>query len=136
MRLVDYPIQVTMPVAWGQMDAFGHLNNTAYFRFFEDARIACFQAIGLHAHMEQTGEGPILARTSCVYQVPITFPDTVVSATRIVDLAEDRFTMEYALFSEKHGLAAHGDGRIVFLDYKSGQKVPLSSAIREAIAAL
>jgi len=136
MKLEDFPVHVTMPVAWGQMDAFGHLNNTAYFRFFEDARIACFEAIGVNAHMKSEGEGPILARTSCVYRLPVTFPDTVIAATRIVDLGEDRFTMEYAVFSEKLGLAAHGDGRIVFLDYQSGEKVPLPPAIREAIATL
>jgi len=136
MTLDDFPIHVRMPVAWGQMDAFGHLNNTQYFRFFEDARIACFERIGVNANMERTGQGPILARTSCVYRQAVTFPDEVVSATRIRDLGDDRFTMDYAIFSERLGLAAHGEGRIVMVDYKSGAKVPIPKAIREAIAAL
>jgi len=136
MKPERYPISLTMPVAWGQMDAFGHLNNTVYLRFFEDARIACFEAIGLNAHMQASGEGPILARTTCVYRRAIVFPDTVVAATRIIDLEEDRFTMEYAVFSEKLGLAAHGDGRIVMLDYGRGEKVPVPPAVRAAIMAL
>ncbi|MDF1563999.1 MAG: thioesterase family protein [Deltaproteobacteria bacterium] len=135
-RLEDYPIRVEQPVAWGQMDALGHLNNTVYFRFFEDARMAAFEAIGLNAHMEATGEGPILAKTSCVFRAPITWPDRITVGTRIVDLGEDRFTMEYAIFSEAKGLAAIGDGRIVLLDYATGEKVAVPPAIREAIEAL
>ncbi|MDX1819094.1 MAG: acyl-CoA thioesterase, partial [Marinobacter sp.] len=30
---------ITMPLRWGDMDAYGHANNTVYFRFFEEARI-------------------------------------------------------------------------------------------------
>ena len=35
----DYPVAVELPVAWGDMDAFGHVNNTVYIRWFETARI-------------------------------------------------------------------------------------------------
>jgi acyl-CoA thioesterase FadM len=26
----DFPVQIRMPVAWGHLDAFGHVNNTVY----------------------------------------------------------------------------------------------------------
>jgi acyl-CoA thioesterase FadM len=42
-----YPVVIEVPVAWGEMDAFGHLNNIVYFRYFESARIAYFHKIGL-----------------------------------------------------------------------------------------
>lgn len=41
--LADYPVIATFPIAWGDMDAFQHVNNTRYFRYFEDARIAYFE---------------------------------------------------------------------------------------------
>ena len=28
-----------LPVAWGEQDAFGHLNNVVYFRYFENVRM-------------------------------------------------------------------------------------------------
>ena len=40
--LQGYPVTVEIPVAWGDMDAYGHVNNTMYFRYFETARIAYF----------------------------------------------------------------------------------------------
>ena len=136
MQLTDFPIQVRMPVAWGQLDAFGHVNNTVYFRWFEDARIALFEAAGLLGHMERTSHGPILARTQCVFRQALGFPDTVVACARVSDLGVDRFTMEYAVFSDAKGLAAHGDGRIVMLDYASGAKVPLPEALLTALRGL
>ena len=31
-ELHDYPIVYVQPVAWGDMDAFNHVNNVAYYR--------------------------------------------------------------------------------------------------------
>ena len=36
--LTDFPTTVTLPVQWGDQDAFGHVNNTVYLRWFESAR--------------------------------------------------------------------------------------------------
>ena len=30
----DYPVAVELPVVWGEMDAFGHVNNIVFFRYF------------------------------------------------------------------------------------------------------
>ncbi len=132
----DYPVHVTMPVAWGQLDAFGHVNNTQFFRFFEDARLAYFDRTGISERMKATGVGPILARTSCVFRKPLGYPDQVTCCARVTDVGDDRFTMEYAIFSSAVGLAATGDGRIVMLDYATGAKTPLDDDVRAAMDAL
>src|SRR5687767_1167703 len=54
-------VTVEIPVQWGDMDAFGHVNNTVYFRWFESARIAYFEKIGLNERMRRDRKGPILA---------------------------------------------------------------------------
>ena len=33
-----------IPIRWGDMDAMGHVNNTVYFRYMEQARICWFDA--------------------------------------------------------------------------------------------
>jgi acyl-CoA thioester hydrolase len=136
MVMDEYPVQVRFPVAWGQLDAFGHLNNTVYFRFFEDARVEAFRRIGVLDHMDRTGIGPILARTSAVFRQAVGFPDTVTCCARICDVGEDRFTMEYAVFSDELGLVAHGDGRIIMYDYAKSEKAPLPDVMTRAIEAL
>ena len=59
----EYPVVLNQDIIWGDMDAFGHINNSVYFRYFEDARIAYFDQIGVHEHKKQFGVGPILATT-------------------------------------------------------------------------
>ena len=135
--LADYPVTIEVPVAWGEMDAFQHLNNVVYFRYFESARIAYFGAIEVLSVMEETGVGPILAETRCRYRIPLTYPDTVKVGARVSELAPQGFLMQYAVASRRHGkIAAEGDGRIVTIDYAGGGKAPVPAIVRERIQAL
>ena len=45
--LAGYPSIVRMPIHWGDQDAFGHVNNTIFLRWFEDGRIAYLTRIGM-----------------------------------------------------------------------------------------
>ncbi len=129
--LTGYPIAVQTPLTWGQMDAFAHVNNTQYFRWFEDVRMAYFQACGIFDHMSEHHVGPILAHTQCRFMAPLSFPDTVHVGTRIEDMGDDRFTMVYRVVSEAGNLvAAEGDGRIVMFDYAAKAKAPVPDYIR------
>ena len=135
--LEGFPVVLQFPVAWGDMDSFGHVNNTVYFRYFEHGRIACFGRLGVMEVMKSTGVGPILAHTSCRFRVPLSYPDTVHIGTRIDDVGDDRFVMHYRVVSERHGaVAAEGDGRIVMFDYQGQTKAALPGVLRERIAAL
>ena len=42
---MGYPLAMTFPVLWGDMDALGHVNNVRYFRWYESARIALFEKL-------------------------------------------------------------------------------------------
>ena len=135
--LRDFPVTIRIPVAWGEMDAFQHVNNVVYFRYFESARITYFDAIEIMNVMETTGVGPILAETRCRYRIPLTFPDTVTVGVRVSALAPQGFAMQYAVTSRRHGkLAAEGEGRIVTIDYNGGGKTDLPKVVRERILSL
>jgi acyl-CoA thioester hydrolase len=92
--LSGFPVIVEVPVAWGDMDAFGHVNNTMFFRYFETARIAFLDRIGFRG---ENGIGPILASTQCRFRRPLAFPDTVLVGARVSETTDDRFTHEYRL---------------------------------------
>src|SRR5271170_2237516 len=115
------------------MDAFGHVNNAVYFRWFESARIAYFERIGLNERMKRERVGPILARTSCDYEKPLAFPDTIRASASIVKLGTTSLVMEYRVTSALHGDAARGEGVVVLVDYEKGAKVPLDEALRARI---
>jgi len=131
------PFQVAIDVAWGDMDAFQHVNNIIYLRWFENARIYYFMRTGFIDHMEATGVGPILAESRCRYRVPVTFPDRVTVTVSARDVGEDRFIMDYRLYSEKHHcLVAEGEGTIVCYDFRAGAKTKLPDDVKQAMEAL
>ena len=135
--LAGYPVILAIPVAWGEMDAFQHVNNIVYLRYAESARIAYLEQAGLNETMQGTGIGPILASINCRYLFPVTYPDTVRVGTRVTEVGADRFTVHFRIVSTRHGrVAAQGDSVIVSYDYGAGAKTPLPAAMRAAILAL
>ena len=135
--LVGCPVVIDIPVAWGEMDSLRHVNNIVYFRYFESARIAYFEKLGLWDFMNQTGIGPILASIQCKFKIPLTYPDTVSVGTRIPRIEGDRFVMEYRAVSHKaQATAAEGEGVIVSYNYRENKKVPLPEELKQRILAL
>ncbi len=131
----DYPVRIDIPVAWGDMDAFQHVNNTVYFRWMESGRIAYFNRMAVPGFRDMSGVGPILGSTQCRYRIPLTFPDTVTVASRIVSVEEDRMTMEQIVVSHQHAaVAAIGSGVIVTFDYVAGRKAPMPELVRTRVA--
>ena len=132
--LKEYPVIIDIPVAWGDMDAYQHVNNTIYFRYMETGRIAYFDLIEMPAIRKQYNVGTILHSTNCRFRIPLTFPDTVSVGTRAVDIQDDRFTFESTIVSLQHQkVAAYGAGIVVCYDYGAQRKTSMPQALREQI---
>ncbi len=126
----QYPFNIERYVEWAEMDAFQHVNNTVYFRYFERVRFEYFETVGLTNAVENRGIAPILASTQCRFKLPLSYPDNIVIGTYITDLQPDRFLMKYAIYSLKHKrVAAEGDGLIVSYDYGKGEKAAIPETI-------
>lgn len=135
--LQEYPVVIEIPVAWGEMDAFGHVNNAVYFRYFETARSVYFEQSGMFQLMKETGEGPILAAINCRFKLPVVYPDKLLVGVRVVSVEDDRYTINHRVVSTQHNrVAAEGDGLIVNYDYRAGKKMRLSAAMRRAMNAV
>ena len=135
--LASCPVVIEIPVAWGEMDSLRHVNNVAYFRYFESGRIAYFEKLGVWEFMNQTGIGPILASIQCKFKIPLTYPDTLYVGTRVSRIEEDRFVMEYYAMSHKvQATAAEGEGVIVSYNYHENKKTPLPEELKQRIRAL
>ncbi len=130
-----YPFHVPIAVAWGEMDALQHVNNVVYFRYFETARIAFFQALNLMDALQQAGIAPVLSETRARYRRPVTYPDSLLVGARITRLGEDRLTMEYAVFSQQQQtVTTLGEAEIVAFDARAGGKCAIPDALREQLA--
>jgi acyl-CoA thioester hydrolase len=136
VALGSFPVKLEHRVAWGEMDAFGHVNNANYLRWFESARIAYFEKIAM-SRSPQDGSPwvPILARATVDFRKPVTYPDTLTLEATVTKFGNTSFTMAYRATSASIGLVAEGEGIVVVLD-GAGQKMQLPDALKRAIETL
>jgi acyl-CoA thioester hydrolase len=135
--LPNFPIVIQVPTAWGEMDSYGHVNNIVFFRHFESVRIALLDHIGFRDPGLNGGVGPILHSTQCRFRRPLTYPDSLQVGARVTDVAADRFTMEYRIFSLRlRESAADGSGVIVAYDYTRMEKAALPQRVQQRITEL
>jgi acyl-CoA thioester hydrolase len=100
-------------IRWGDMDAMGHVNNTVYFRYMEQARIAWFESLVPRA--DAWGEiSIVIVNASCNFRRPINYPGTV--EVRVLAGAPGKSSVPtfYELLLEDE-IYADGEATVVFL---------------------
>jgi acyl-CoA thioester hydrolase len=135
--LAGYPVVVEQAVAWGEMDAYQHVNNVVYFRYFENSRLEYFRRLDWLAMQNDIGVSPILASTHARFRKPLTYPDDILIGARISEVGVDRLTMEHRIISRRlNAVVTEGEGIIVTFDYARGVKAPVPDELRRRIAEL
>lgn len=133
------PVTLSIPVAWGEMDALGHVNNVAYFRYLESSRVEYLRRLGFGRLPGGTtpGIGFILQSAQCRFRRPVVYPDTLRVTARCTQIATDRFTLSHEIISTTlNDTAALGQGTIVCYDYAKAAKVAIPPELRAAIESL
>ncbi len=128
---------LTLPLLWGDMDAFSHVNSTRYFCWMEASRIAYLELVGMGESMQQSGWGPILAAANCNYRRQVTYPDTIFVGARVREVGRSSVAIEHRLLSKQLGMiCAEGESKIVMFDYNNQQPMRVTDEIRAAIDAM
>ena len=132
-ELAHYPIIHHQPIHWGEMDAFNHLNNVVFYRYAESARIGYLQALGMFDGSMVT----VLAQSSCQYQRPVIYPDTLLLGVRCQRLGNTSIVIEYSYYSTaQQAVVATADAVIVRLESDGKTKLPWTFEERERLLAL
>lgn len=135
--VVGFPVVVRQAVVWGEMDAYQHVNNVVYFRFFENARLEYFRRLDWFAYEKETGIGPILAATQARFRKPLTYPDNILITGRIKEIGEDRFIMEHLVVSQRMAaISTEGTGTVVAYNYRENKKAHIPDELRRRIREL
>jgi len=129
---MNFKLKTEQAVAWGDMDVFGHVNNTVYLKYFESARVKYFDAIPELAGF-QGAEIPVLANISCSFKKPVVYPDTLTVNVGVTKLGHASIQMSCEMISPKVGLAAIAECVIVLVDVKKGHSVRIPNEWRAAI---
>ena len=110
-------------IRWGDMDAMNHVNNTIYFRYMEQARIAWVARL-IGALDASCAEGPLIVNASCTFKRPLTAPGTVEVRMYLADPGRTSIGSYYELYVDS---VMHADGasRMVWMDLQANRPKPL-----------
>jgi acyl-CoA thioester hydrolase len=124
---------VRIPIRWGDMDAYGHVNNTVYFRYMEQARVEWLEQAGYACNARQ--EAPVIVNASCTFLVPLTYPGTVEVRMFAGHVGRSSVATYYEMRVDgADALCAEGAAKVVWMDPATGKSVPLPAALRRLVA--
>ncbi|KAI1746303.1 thioesterase-like superfamily-domain-containing protein [Xylaria scruposa] len=125
-------------VVWGEMDSFGHVNNTIYFKYAESARVNWILRYASldPKHREVWNElmkpkniGLIMKSIKADFKFPMTAPDTISVYHRLRICPEATHTslvLDCVIFSHRHRrIAARTFEDVTIYDYRDAKKTVL-----------
>lgn len=133
-----------IPVRWGDLDAFGHVNNVQYFRFMEQCRVEWLESLNLFPKGPQSPADakdathhimPVVASLSCNYKVPVHYPSALAVSLFTGKIGRTSLQTWHEIRSaDSLSLFADGAATLVWIDVRTGRPVPLPESVRRAAA--
>ena len=116
------------------MDMLGHVNNTVFFRYCEQARIEW--TYGLHSDGDAYAEtGPVIVNASCTFLRPLVYPGEVEVRMYLSDPGRSSVASYYEIFKDG-AKCADGAAKLVWIDLATGRSVPLPERVTAPLRAL
>ncbi|AIC95218.1 acyl-CoA thioesterase [Shouchella lehensis] len=117
-------------VRFSETDAFGHVNNTVAFIYFEQARLAFFENKGLMKEWLNNGLMIVTADLQCDYVAQIQYGDQVKVGVKVHRLGTSSMDLHYlGVVNDRPVLL--GRGSLVQIDGKTGKASPFQKSIEE-----
>lgn len=125
--------RLQLKLRWGDMDVLGHVNNTEYFRYFEQARVEIFDELGFSVLPDATG--PVIINARCTFLRQLRYPGEIEVITYAGAAGRSSFEMlhEVRRIDEPEVLIAEGGVKVVWVDRQAEKSVPLPDLVREKL---
>ena len=134
----DWPFTHVDRVRYADVDSMRHLNNVAFVRFFESARIAFMHHLFPEHDPTDPADFPaVLAEVHVAYRAPAYFGDEVRTRVRPADLRRSSFRVQFEMRTGNDDrLLAEGHGVYVGYDYVAEASRPLSATMHARLQGL
>ena len=131
-----YPYVTSITTRWNDNDIYGHINNVAFYSFFDTAANRfLIERGGL-----DIANGPVIGlvvESKCSYHVPLAYPQPLCAGVRVDRLGNRAVTYGIAIFDEHEPrAAAHGYFVHVFVDRATRTPTPMPTQLRSALEAI
>lgn len=125
--------QTTLETRWGDQDKYGHINNTVFFRYIEEARVQWFSSLGFA--VDGKGEGPILLKTGATFHKELNYPSKIVIKTFALSPGNSSLPMVHEIIDANTGsVYCTIEALVVWYEHASRKSIPLAARIRDEIS--
>jgi acyl-CoA thioester hydrolase len=132
----DFKVLRPMQTRWMDNDHYGHVNNVAYYSYFDSAVNGYLMEATASDTRELSAIG-IVAETSCRYLKEISFPDVLHIGLRLEKLGNSSVVYQLVVFRGTDAdPSAIGRFVHVYVDQKTRRPVPIPPVIRAALEKL
>ncbi|GLR25488.1 acyl-CoA thioesterase [Limnobacter litoralis] len=117
--------QTDIALRWGDMDAIGHVNNTVYFRFFEQARVEWMATVP-EARLDPEVY-VVIVHTECTFLSELKAPGAVTVRIKAGTIGRTSLTQHYELVrtDAPDALVATGSAKMVWVDSRTKKSTPI-----------
>jgi acyl-CoA thioester hydrolase len=132
----EFKVWRTFTTRWADNDAYGHVNNTVFYQWFDSAVNAWLVEQGL---LDIANGDPIalVAETRCAFFKPLAFPETVEVGLRLAELGRSSIRYRIGVFAVGNDTAAaQGEFVHVVVDRASRRSVEIPNNWRSALEAI
>ena len=132
----EFKVWRKITTRWADNDAYGHVNNTVYYEWFDSAVNAWMIEQGM---LEIASGDPIalVVETRCTYAAPLTFPETVEIGLAVAQLGRSSIRYRIGVFADgADTAAAEGEFVHVVVDRSTRRPVQIPGDWREKLEAI
>lgn len=119
-------------VRFGETDALGHINNTSYFIYLEEARVKYFETLGYSMDVKKWNF--ILASTKCDFLSQGYFNQILTVKTWVSRIGSKSFQLDHEIVcSQRSDLIARGHAVVVYFDFDKQESAVIPDLLREGL---
>jgi len=131
----DFKVWRTFSTRWADNDAYGHVNNTVYYAWFDSAVNGWMVEQGL---LDIKNGDPIalVIETRCTYFAPLEFPQDVQVGLAVAELGKSSIRYRIGVFGGTDVAAAQGEFVHVVVDRETRRPVEIPADWRGKLEAI
>jgi acyl-CoA thioester hydrolase len=124
------PVSLSLRIDWSELDLFGHVNNVAFFKYIQAARVHFWEVTGIYQWLEDKRCGPILASCTCDFKKPLYYPGHILIHTYLDFIKQSSFGFWHLLLDDQGHVAAEAKDIMVMFDLVKNEKIPFPDSLR------
>ena len=132
----DYNTHIDIKIDWSDLDLFGHVNNVAFFKYIQAARVNYCESIGLTSTNEKNKLSFIVAAINCSFKAPLEYPGNVKVFTKTEWIKNSSLQLTHLLINNKGQTVAESTDVLVVFDYTQKTKVNVPPDLKISIEAI